>query len=108
MNNISVLPPPLLPWSRFSTRGSRLTHVDDIIALLEGSGGGADGAGERFGGQVHHHGTSHGVAHQSLPRLLEEGLGHAGQERTADDGVHDCPNLKTKSKQTNKNKVEFY
>lgn len=71
-----------------------LTHVDDIITLLEDRGRGADGAGERFGRQVHHNGAFHGVAHQSLPRLLEERLGDAGQERTADNGVHDCPNLK--------------
>lgn len=70
-----------------------LTRADDIITLLEEVGRGADGADERLGCQVHHHGTFHGVAHQSLPRLLEERLGDAGQERTADDGVHDGPNL---------------
>lgn len=85
---MSVPPPLHVPVSLWD-----LTRVDDIITLLEEGGRGADGAGEWFGRQVHHHGTLHGVAHQSLPCLLEERLGDAGQERTADDGVHDCPNL---------------
>lgn len=64
-----------------------LTGRHGVLRLLVGGWGGTEGTchwrGHRLCSQLHHDGASLGVGHQRLFGLLEKGLGHASQERTA-------------------------
>ncbi len=71
-------------WWRLTLAGWR-----SALTLLEAGGRGAERAHQRPRRKVHHDGTLHGVRHQGLSSLLQEGLGDARQEWAADDGVHD-------------------
>lgn len=57
-----------------------------VLSPLMGGGwtkGPCERWGHRFGGQLHHEGASLGIDYQRISRLLDEGLGHTCQERTA-------------------------
>lgn len=72
--------------SIFLSKPFTFTSRQGILCLLVGGGGaeGSDqGRGQGLRGQVHHNRASLRIHDQRLSGLLEEGLGHTGEERTA-------------------------